>query len=132
MTSHHLTLDRTALDRTAITVSTLCVIHCLLLPVLATLLPLLGWLSEAEWLHRALVLMALPISILALLPPINHRGAVSLRLMALFGGVMLVLGAFVEALHDHETILTVGGAIMIAGAHWGRIILRSHSHHRRI
>ena len=49
------------MDRLGIALSTLCLVHCLLLPVLLAVLPLVAisyvpeWLDESEWLHLALL-----------------------------------------------------------------------------
>ena len=40
-------------DSAGLGVSSLCIIHCLFLPILGTSLPILGVLSEYEWLHKA-------------------------------------------------------------------------------
>ncbi|WP_162953530.1 MerC family mercury resistance protein, partial [Pseudomonas aeruginosa] len=40
-----------ALDSSAIALSSLCLLHCLALPLLAAALPLLGRWEQAEWVH---------------------------------------------------------------------------------
>jgi hypothetical protein len=107
-----------SLDGTAVFLSTLCVVHCLLLPVLAAVLPVLGLWAEAEWVHRAFVMAAVPISAMVFLRGRSDTaGRNWLRLIVSLGLASLVLGAFVEALHDYETILTVLGACLVATAH---------------
>jgi phosphoglycerol transferase MdoB-like AlkP superfamily enzyme len=115
-------------DQSAATLSVLCILHCLLLPALAVSLPLAGLLSEAEWLHRLFVLMALPLSLIAFSSPLGHRARPLLRLSALSGAVLLLLGAFAEPLHDYETLLTVVGALLLGSAHLARLALRPHRH----
>ncbi|MEM7728406.1 MAG: MerC domain-containing protein [Pseudomonadota bacterium] len=115
-------------DNAAVTLSALCVIHCLLLPIAATTLPLFGLWAENEWVHKGFVLAALPLSAFAFLTPARFRFASALRALAGLGAVLLVAGAFVEAWHDYETVLTVLGATCLAAAHLARIRQRSHSH----
>ncbi|MGB3455130.1 MAG: MerC domain-containing protein [Litorimonas sp.] len=115
-------------DHSATALSALCILHCLLLPALAVSLPVAGVLSEMEWLHRLFVLMALPLSAIAFSSPLRHRGRNVIRFCAAAGATLLVLGAFVEALHDHETLLTVAGALLLGTAHLVRAALRSHRH----
>ena len=55
-----------SLDSAAIGVSTLCIIHCLALPLLVVALPALAVVAEVEWVHKALVLVAAPVSLFAL------------------------------------------------------------------
>lgn len=114
------------LDRTAVTLSALCIIHCVMLPLVATGLPLLGLVAESEWVHRSFVILAVPISAYVFLKPrpANQGSLLLLRLLVAVGILLLILGAFVEALHDHEVILTVIGACMVATAH----ILHSRRH----
>lgn len=107
----------TKTDAVAISLSGLCIAHCLVLPVLAAHMALFGVLSEMEWLHKAMVLLALPIAGFAFtqVPQMTERlifGAI-----AASGLGLLIAGAFVEAFHDFETQLTVVGALVLAGAH---------------
>lgn len=103
-----------AIDAPAIVLSSLCFIHCLILPVLSAGLPSLGVLAEAEWLHKAFVIGALPFSLIALASkPTN----LIVSGLIVIGFSLLVAGAFVEALHDYETLLTVAGAIILASGH---------------
>lgn len=105
------------IDASAIGVSALCVVHCLALPVLAATLPVLGVVSEAEWVHRALVVLALPITLFALFRPHRAANPIAFAILAIPGLALLLAGAFVEALHDYETTLTVMGAVLLATAH---------------
>jgi len=103
-----------AIDGVAISLSGLCLIHCLLLPILSAALPIAGVWAEAEWLHKAFVLAAVPFSFLALSSaPAN----LLVRGLIVSGLVCLASGAFVEAFHDYETQLTVLGGILLAAGH---------------
>ncbi len=102
------------IDAPAIAFSGLCFVHCLILPVLSAALPSLGILAEAEWLHKGFVFAALPFSLMALASKQTNLIAGALIVV---GFSFLVAGAFVEALHDHETLLTVTGAIVLATGH---------------
>jgi hypothetical protein len=59
------------LDASAVGLSALCLVHCLALPALALLLPVLGFWAQAEWVHVAFVLIAAPVAVLSFvdLPP---------------------------------------------------------------
>ena len=50
-------------DISAIGLSTLCLIHCLGLPLLIALAPAAFSWADTEWLHKAFVLLALVISV---------------------------------------------------------------------
>ena len=113
------------LDAYAITLSILCLIHCLapiFIPL--SLLPLLSELFEEEIAHRVLAVMALPASAFVLLRaprPIRPAAFVPL---AVLGSVSLLGGAFVGALERCETALTVAGAVALAAAHGLRLCVR--------
>ena len=120
------------LDAAAVSLSGLCVLHCLALPLAASALPALGLVAEAEWLHRAFVVLAVATTGWAIVDCTGRRGRRGRKVArraarkallvgaAVLGLALLVAGAFVEALRDHETALTVAGAGVLAGAHLAR------------
>lgn len=104
-------------DLLAASLSTLCVIHCLGLPLLAAVLPVFtGW-AEAEWVHKVFVLLALPISASVILRRARIANSTGLVSAAIAGLVLLLAGAFVGALHDIERPITVVGSLLLASAH---------------
>lgn len=105
------------LDASAIGLSGLCLIHCLALPVLTAVLPVAGVLAEAEWIHKVLVLFALPVSAVVIRSSLRAGGNAVFIGCAATGLALLVGAAFIEVLHDLETPLTVVGALFLAGAH---------------
>ena len=106
-----------SLDGAAIGVSMLCIIHCLALPLLVVALPALAVVAEVEWLHKALVLVAAPVSLFALTRLEGVQGRWLISALIVVGLALLIAGAFVEALHDHEVALTVAGALILSVAH---------------
>ena len=115
-------------DVSAISLSALCLIHCLALPMLAATFPVAASVAEAEWLHKLFALAALPISGWVILREQAGRRAAGFTPLALGGLALLLAAAFVEALHDFETTLTVTGAALLAGAHilrWRRFTSKS-------
>jgi len=117
------------LDLGAVALSTLCLLHCLALPLLAAALPLFGRWAEAEWVHLLFVGIALPLTLHALrlahrsrpLPP----GAWA---TAAVGLALLLAGALGWPLHALETPLTVAGGLLLAALHsWNA--WRRHAHH---
>lgn len=106
------------IDASAVTLSGLCIIHCLALPIMsAALMPIFGAWAEAEWVHKLFVAVALPTSGLAIVRSWPSPCGKSFTSLALFGLSLLVVSAFVEALHNHEMLLTVTGALVLASAH---------------
>lgn len=106
------TAPTSLLDASAISLSGLCMAHCLVLPLVAAFSPLLAAWAEAEWVHAAVVLMAAPLSALALW----RRGQRPAVILLALGGLSL-MGLGLWPFHDQETPLTVGGSLLLASAH---------------
>ncbi len=102
------------IDGAAISLSGLCLLHCLALPLMSTTLPIVGIWAEAEWLHKSFVIAALPFSLLALT---SKRINWPTGLFIVSGIGLLFAGGFVEAWHDYETELTVIGGLALAAGH---------------
>ncbi len=110
-----------ALDGAAAALSSLCLLHCLLLPLGLGLAPALLGLGDAHgpvWLHWALLVLAAPVSILALKRGHDlHGDGLPWKLAALGFGLMAA-GALVHDMGPAEQILTVAGGLIVAAAHW--------------
>lgn len=104
------------LDFTSIGLSGLCVVHCLALPFLAALLPMLGIFADNEWVHPVLVLLAAPMSLWAIIASHAWRKWKVSALIAV-GLALLGLAAFVDAFDEYEVAMSVIGASCIAAAH---------------
>lgn len=114
-------MENTAnLDRAATGLSLVCLVHCLLLPLVAASAPFLAVLAEAEWLHASFAALAVVASCTVIA---SAPGARSPRFLvpALAGISFLILGVFAEALALDETLLTVVGGLLLASAHGLRL-----------
>jgi hypothetical protein len=121
------TMRMKGFDSLAISLSGLCLVHCLVLPMLALSLPFLGVFADAEWIHWLFVALAAPVSMLALAGGSSRRSW-GLLTTALIGLGLLVAGAAGWPDHDWETGLTVAGGVVLASVHlinWRR---RRHVH----
>lgn len=122
MTSSNAPLDLhgaggSSLDLYAVGLSTLCLIHCLALPFLATLLPLAAHFAENELVHQVLVLLAAPVSLWVVRKAWSTEGGGLFAGIALTGLGLLLLGAFVGAVAAYEEPITVAGAVLLGAAH---------------
>lgn len=109
-------------DAAAVTLSSACIAHCLLTPLLASALPLFGPLAENEAIHLGLVVLAVPFSLAALWNSSNMgaRGRAALwglRGLALAGIAVLAAGALGWPDHDWETPLTLAGSALLITGH---------------
>ncbi len=105
------------IDIMAISASGLCLLHCLALPFLASLLPLLTGIADNEWIHKFFVIVALFATGFALLRSKPGRDRVIFAALATVGAALLFASAYIHALHDIERPLTIVGALLLASAH---------------
>lgn len=117
------------LDGAAIGLSGLCLLHCLALPVLVGVLPILMPYGDSH-LHAQILYVAGPLSVVAIgIGYTQHRNP--LVVLAAIGGLgLLVAGATVA--HAGlgivaDRLFTISGSIVLAGAHlWNGLLSRRH------
>ncbi len=105
------------LDLYAAGLSTLCLLHCLALPLLVTLMPLAALAAESEVLHRILAAAAVPVSLRVVWKSLSVEGNRPFVGAALIGLSLLLLAAFVEAVSAYEEPITVTGGVLLCLAH---------------
>ena len=105
------------LDRIGITATSLCALHCILLPVLLPALPLLGlsFLADHAWEHTFLLITAILGSV-ALFSGFKkyHRRLFPFYLLFLGVGTYWIKHDFSEAIQPYFIII---GASLIVAAH---------------
>ena len=118
-------------DRSAISLSLLCAIHCLAFPWAVILIPSMAALPlEGEILHIWLLIVIIPTSIFAL--TLGCKKHKNYRIVALgaLGLSILIAAIFVEGLESGEVwekVLTVIGAAFIAAGHlWNYRLCKRH------
>ncbi|MDW3095760.1 MAG: MerC domain-containing protein [Gammaproteobacteria bacterium] len=118
-------------DRFAILLSGLCAIHCIALPIAASIIPLLtatvhhGNDIHEFWFHEFILMFILPISLIALVIGYRSHKKVLPLLVASLGLIILIfIALFAEQLlinnvipHEGETLLTITGGIIHAAGH---------------
>jgi hypothetical protein len=108
-------------DKTAISLSFICTLHCLAAPFLVALLPTLAAINlEDEAFHLWMVIAVIPTSLLALSMGCKKHRDYRVLLLGITGLSLLIIAAFLG--HDllgesAETALTVLGASIIAAGH---------------
>lgn len=112
------------LDLAACGLSLACLVHCLALPLAASVLPALTAAVHAEWIHWAFLALAAPIAALALLRPGTRPEALILGGMGL---LLLFTGAAQFPAADWETPLSVLGALSLAAGHTFNALARLRS-----
>ena len=106
------------LDGFAVTASLLCLIHCLLLPLLLIALPVLAtMLVLPESFHTIAFAVAMPTSVLAMASGIARHRRLWPALLAVVGLALLGTGAFAIDAEAAERVVTSIGAVILAVAH---------------
>ena len=109
-------------DKIAMTLSIICVVHCFFVP--SFLILGAGYLSFAidnEFVHKLIVLLAIPISFFALSIGYKNHKTTSFIPIAIFGLVLLILAVVLGASvlgEAGEQMLTLLGSISLAYAHY--------------
>ncbi|MET4898196.1 MerC domain-containing protein [Sphingomonadaceae bacterium jetA1] len=104
-------------DGLAISASTLCLFHCLALPVLIAFLPSIAeWADMGETFHIAMLAIAFPLSGLTLWRGWRRHGGMRPLLLGFAGLGLLLFGVMFEG-ERIGTLLTVAGGITLAAAH---------------
>jgi MFS superfamily sulfate permease-like transporter len=111
---------RVLLDKIAVGLSGLCLLHCLLLPFVIAFLPFLGQL-ESDHLHTELLLFVIPVSVIALTVGYRRHGQIDVLFWGAVGLVILTFGALV--VHDlyglvADRATTVLGSVTLAVTHY--------------
>lgn len=111
-------------DLYAAGLSTLCLLHCLALPLLVSLMPLATLPAESHLLHQVLALAAVPVSLRVVWKAQSVPGNGLFIAAAVSGLTLLLVAAFVEPAEAYEEPVTVVGGLLLASAHlwhWMRL-----------
>jgi hypothetical protein len=110
-----------ALDATAALLSGVCLVHCLLTPVVLTLLPVMGAvLFTHEAFHQLLLLFVLPTSLVGLWLGCRRHKNGAVAVLGGIGMALITLAAFGHATFgiEGERWLTSAGGVILAASHF--------------
>ena len=109
-------------DKTAISLSALCLVHCLLAP--SFLVFLSGYISLSynnELIHYVILFIAIPVSLYALFTGVKNHKSFTYLYVGLSGILALVIAVTLGAQiwgEAGEKILTTIGALLVAFSHF--------------
>jgi cytochrome c biogenesis factor len=127
-------LSRQFFDQIAIALSALCIVHCLVVPIVVAVLPIaVVSLGGTGHFHALMLWLVLPTSVLGIGLGLRVHRRSLIALLAVCGLAALVAAA----LWGHaswsttlETLVSVVGSLVLATAHWlnFREVRRIHRH----
>jgi len=106
-------------DTAGMLASTLCLLHCLALPLLVAMFPVFG-LAGGQGFHAAMVGVALLAALVALVPGYAAHRQAFVAVSGAAGMACLALAVFVAGPRFGEAVetwFTVAGAVLLCGAH---------------
>lgn len=109
--------DSTLLDRAAIVLSGLCLVHCLAGALLVASLTVAGgWLSHDV--HAVGLLVALPLAVVALWRGVQIHGRWQIVVLGILGIGLMATSLFLVHGERFEIGVSVAGVIVLALAHF--------------
>lgn len=122
-------------DYSGLFASTLCMIHCLLGPLLLLAIPSLSLLFSHELIHILLLFLIVPFALIAFIRTALHHQTYRPLTVGLVGLVLVACGAFIDTWWIEknislETPLTVLGSLILIIAHLINLRVCRHSHAR--
>jgi len=107
---------RALLDKSALTLSALCLIHCLAGSLLLTLFAAGGdWLGHSV--HLVGLALALPLAAVALWRGVSEHGRIGVALLGAIGIALMAASLFIAHGGRAEVAVSVIGVAMLATAH---------------
>ncbi len=108
------------LDHAAIALSGLCLVHCLLLPIIIVAAPLLAQLNETHF-HAQMLLVVLPVSLFAFAHGYRRHGNKRIIAGGIAGIALLFTGGTVAHANYGplaDVLLTIAGSLILATSHY--------------
>lgn len=112
--------EKKNLDGISIWLSSICLIHCLTLPLITISIPFFGKYMEGHF-HSLMLFIVIPISIIALTKGYQNHKNIIIVIVGLFGGITVIIGAtYVHYMSNYssDTLVTISGSVLLALAHF--------------
>lgn len=103
-------------DAMGVSLSGLCLLHCLGLPLIISLIPAVTWMQN-ELIHSGLAGLALFVVLYAVRSWPGGRTRLVLCAIAALGLSLLFYGAYAEISETAERVVTTTGALALASVH---------------
>jgi uncharacterized membrane protein (Fun14 family) len=123
------------LDRIAISLSAICIVHCLAVPLVIAVLPLavIGLGGESHF-HAVMLWLVVPTSVIGLTMGYREHARLRIVVAGLIG--LAIVSAAAVLGHGQwpvsvEVLVSLVGSALLAGAHWINFVVvrKVHVHH---
>lgn len=110
------------LDYLGISISLLCLIHCLGLPLVLMSLPILArYYLTHPYFHVALALVIVPVALIALWRGFRQHQKISIFILGLLGVILILVASVTRVTFDlfrmYEPIFTIFGSVILSISH---------------
>jgi len=110
------------LDHIGISLSFLCLVHCVVLPMVPISLPILArYYLTHPYLHVVLAIVVFPVALIALWRGFRCHQRTSIFIFGLIGVILILLASTtwvaLEFIRPYETILTITGSAILVTSH---------------
>jgi hypothetical protein len=108
-------------DRIGISLSTVCVAHCILTPLAFLLLPMIGYAAgeHTHVVHWIMLTLLLPVALIAFWRGYRHHGKIIPLILAVVGMTLIVAALLVvdrpDQLMYHYIVNVIGSVFLLTG-----------------
>ena len=115
-------------DYLGVIFSVACILHCLALPLVASIIPSMTMFLEQEWVHKLLLLLLVPVAMVAF---VNGKKTHHNNFPIAIGGsgILFLICAIMFEGMALEKVLTVIGSCLLVGAHVYNVFLSRKADH---
>jgi hypothetical protein len=120
--SHVSEIAISSLDTMGMAASTICLVHCLLMPFVISMLPIWGWqILAGKGAHHALAAFVFAFALFAVVPGYIKHKHLSILISMITGLSLVVIATFACGANLPESLelpmITLGNLILVA-SHW--------------
>jgi hypothetical protein len=117
-------------DRLGISASLLCIVHCLLTPLIVLLMPLVGHSLMHGWFHAVIIAVVVPVAAWALWNGYRLHRLKRVLWLGGFGIILICLAITVGARrYSYEVVLMTAAGLLLTAAHYVNLRVCRGLHH---
>lgn len=106
-------------DRLGISASLICILHCILTPILVISIPVAGELASHEWFHGSMILIVVPVAVWALWNGYRLHRNPTVIWLGIAGVLSMILALVLGSKNFNvEFIFMIIAGSLLASAHW--------------